>query len=316
MKTKHVTLLLSRFCTLMALPWDAPCERLPVGGQAVIEGVLMKGYQQWGLSVREPDGGLWRRSWSVATWVKRFPWDWPVLRGVAVMADMMKTGYRALNLSAQVALGEEEGGFSLTETVLSLVLAIGAVVGLFLLLPLWISEGLGGRWGWSPHGIHAFEGLVRGGVFVAYLALMGCWGEMRRVFAYHGAEHKTINAFEAGEDLTPEIALRYSRIHRRCGTSFLLVVVAVSILVFGLAGTGGALWRFSSRIVLLPVVVGLSYEIIRWASKDSLLGRWLLAPALLLQYLTTREPSSDQLEVAIDALRVALGDPLPETQNP
>ena len=313
---KRIGVLCSRLFALLALPWDAPCERLPVGGQAVIEGVLMKGYAQWGLSVRQPGGDLWRQRWSVATWVKRFPWDWPVLRGVAVMADMMKTGYRALNLSAQVALGDEEEGFSALETAVSVLLAVGGVVGLFLLLPLWISEGLGHRMGWGPGGIHAFEGAARGGVFVAYLALMGCWGEMRRVFAYHGAEHKTINAYEAGVDLTPDRVLPYSRIHRRCGTSFLLVVVAVSILVFGVAGSGHPVWRFASRIVLLPVVVGLSYEIIRWASRDHLLGRWLMAPALLLQYLTTREPSADQVEVAIDALRVALEPPLPETPNP
>jgi len=164
----------------------------------------------------------------------------------------------------------------------------------------------------SPFWGNIMEGLARAGVFVAYIAIIGLWKDIARVFAYHGAEHKTINAWESGAPLEKEQVSRFSRIHSRCGTSFLLVVVAVSVLVFAAAGRGALLWRVVSRLLLLPVVIGVSYEVIRWCSRRGSLGKILMAPALWLQYLTTREPDLGQIEVALAALDLALeGEDVP-----
>lgn len=279
---------------------------LPVGGQAVIEGVMMRGHSAWGLAIRSPGGEIAKYRWDTSSWAASSPWNWPILRGFCSMLDMIREGYRGLSISASVV--SAEGQPSRWEALLSVALALVMVVGLFLLLPLWLSELLGRRAHVGGVGLKLLEGLVRCAVFVAYIGLMGLIGDMRRVFAYHGAEHKTINAYESGADLTADSVLRFSRIHVRCGTSFLVVVVLVSVLVFGTLGNGGLVWRISSRVVLLPLVVGISYEIIKWASRGGALGRGLIFPALGLQLLTTREPSSDQVEVALSALRLALGD--------
>nr|WP_321503325.1 DUF1385 domain-containing protein [uncultured Dethiosulfovibrio sp.] len=285
---------------------SSSCEKsLPVGGQAVIEGVIMKGPSHWGMAVRKPEGDIFRDRWSCAGWDKKGIWSCPVLRGVATMAEMMREGFRALSRSAQIALGEEEE-LTTKDLVISVLVSIVAVVGLFVALPLWIGD-LFGRWFDLGHvGRHAVEGLARGLVFVAYVGCIGLWKDIREVLMYHGAEHKTINAFEGGSPMTVKRIGSYSRIHPRCGTSFLMVVVVVSILVFSLAGGGGVLWRIGSRVVLLPLVVGLSYEIIRASSKWGSLGRSIMAPALSLQYLTTRVPSGAQIEVALRALESAL----------
>ncbi|NLB82841.1 MAG: DUF1385 domain-containing protein [Synergistaceae bacterium] len=281
-------------------------ERIPVGGQAVIEGVLMKGPERWGLSVRNPEGCIESQSWTNSSMTARMPWKLPLIRGVVTMVEMMSVGFRALNKSAQIAVGEEEK-ITPKELFLSVAVAIIAVVGLFIALPLWLSD-LGMRsWGLTQVGKNVLEGVVRGTVFIAYVAGIGLWSEIRQVFRYHGAEHKTINAFESGADMTPESIRGYSRIHPRCGTSFLLIVVAVSIVVFSIAGHGSILWRIGSRVVLLPVVIGISYEIIKGASCAGFWGRVFMAPAMSFQYLTTREPDLDQIEVALTSLETALG---------
>lgn len=280
-------------------------REIPVGGQAVIEGVLMRGPGNWALAVRDPEGGIWHKKWAVRPWNSSLPWNLPVFRGLATMAEMLVTGFRAISLSAQVALGEEEKIGPL-ELAVTFAIAILGVVGLFVLLPVWISD-LGVRHlGLSRSFGHILEGLARAAVFVAYIAVIGLWKDIARVFAYHGAEHKTINAWESDAPLDRESVSGFSRIHTRCGTSFLLVVVAVSVIVFAAAGHGSLAWRVVSRLVLLPVVIGISYEIIRWCSRNRSLGRVLMAPALWLQYLTTREPDLDQIEVAISALDLAL----------
>ena len=189
---------------------------------------------------------------------------------------------------------------------MSFAVAILGVIGLFILLPVWISD-LGIRYlGMSRFWGNIMEGVARAAVFVAYIALIGLWKDIARVFAYHGAEHKTINAWESGATLDKEQVSRFSRIHSRCGPSFLLVVVAVSVLVFAAAGHGSIAWRVASRLLLLPVVIGVFYEMIRWCSRKGTLGRILMAPALWLQYLTTREPDLEQIEVALAALDLAL----------
>jgi len=290
-------------------------KRMPVGGQAVIEGVLMRGQNRWGLCVRKPEGDIWSTFWGGNPWSKRGFWKLPIFRGMATMAEMLTVGMKAISQSAEIALGEEE---SLTwkDMALSISLAIGGVIGLFLLLPMWLGDL------WLAHvggGLvirHVVEGCARAGVFIGYVGVLGLWGETRRFFAYHGAEHKTINAYEEEAPLTLESVQTFSRIHPRCGTSFLLVVVMVSIVVFALVGNGPLWWKALSRILFLPVVIGVSYEFIRWADKSSGLGKSLIAPALYLQYLTTREPDMAQLEVGIASLEVALGkDPEQKTHN-
>lgn len=280
-------------------------REIPVGGQAVIEGVLMRGPERWALAVRTPEGGIWTRWWHSRPWNSSKPWSLPVFRGVATMGEMLVTGFRAISLSAQVNLGEDEkiGPLELAATF---GVAILGVVGLFIILPVWISD-LGVRFmGLDQLWSHIIEGIARAGVFIAYIAVIGLWNDIARVFAYHGAEHKTINAWESKASLDPVTVSGYSRIHARCGTSFLLVVIAVSVVVFAVAGDGPIIWRILSRVVLLPVVIGISYEIIRWCAKNSSAGRILMLPALWLQYLTTREPNLGQIEIAVSALELAL----------
>lgn len=280
-------------------------KRIPVGGQAVIEGVLMKGPEHWGLVVREPDGGLWSKAWLGAEWLKRGAWKWPIIRGFASMVEMMRVGIRALSLSAERALGEDDS-FSPIELIVSIGFALLMVVGLFIALPVWLSDKIT-SWLDASYAVkNVIEGVVRGTVFVSYVAVVGMWKDIRRVFAYHGAEHKTINAYERMLPLTPESVAACSRIHRRCGTSFLLVVVVVSILVFSFFGDGPIWLRAGARVLLLPLVIGLSYEVIRGASKSDTWGKYLIMPALSLQYVTTREPDESMLEVAIKSLEVAL----------
>ena len=252
-------------------------EKIPIGGQAVIEGVLMKGPSRWGLSVRKPSGEIWSEHWTT----------------------------RALNRSAELYLGEEEK-ITFGEMLLSVVVALVAVVGLFIAFPVWISEFLARTFGYSTIVQNLLEGAMRGLVFILYVGTIGLWKDIREVFRYHGAEHKTINAFENGAEMTPSSVTRYSRIHPRCGTSFLLVVVAVSIIVFSFVAQGSLLWKALTRVLLLPLVIGISYEFIRFSSRSTSWGRYLIFPALSLQYLTTREPNEQQIEVALSSLESAL----------
>lgn len=290
---------------VMAVP-----EKIPVGGQAVIEGVLMKGPEHWGLAVRDPKGEIVLKSWLGSEWVKKGFWKCPVIRGFATMVEMMRIGMKALSMSADISLGEEEK-ISPVETAVSVIVALAAVVGLFVALPMFVSEYLAGHFGLSHFCKNIAEGIIRGVVFIGYVAAISLWKDIARVFEYHGAEHKTINAYESGAPLMPESVSKFSRIHRRCGTSFLIVVIVVSIIVFSVVGGGSAAWRVGSRVLLLPLVVGVSYEFIKSAANSDTWGKYCIAPALSLQYITTREPSLDQIEVAIAALGVAL-DPYKE----
>jgi uncharacterized protein YqhQ len=303
----------------MALPvWSwatffgnaAPARKIPVGGQAVIEGVLMKGPKFWGLAVRQPDGEIFRDKWANSSMTMRYPWKLPLLRGVVTMVEMMGVGFRALGKSAEIALEESEEKLTKKDLVLAVAIGILAVVGLFIALPMWLSEAVANFFDFSGVARNALEGAARGVVFVGYVAAIGFMSDIRQVFRYHGAEHKTINAYESansGEtELTPAGIASKSRIHPRCGTSFLLVAILIGIVVFSAIGKGGMLWRLGSRVLLLPLVIGVSYEIIRLASKSGFIGRLLMSPMLSLQYLTTREPNLEQIEVALTSLNVAL----------
>jgi uncharacterized protein YqhQ len=289
---------------------------MPVGGQAVIEGVLMKGENRWGLAVRRPDGEIFKESWPNSSRVKRLPWKLPLFRGFVTMVEMVGIGFRALSRSAEIALGDSEEELTKRDAAIAVFVGILAVVGLFIALPLWLSERGAALLGLSAAGRNVLEGILRGVIFVGYVAVIGLWEDIRRVFRYHGAEHKTINAFEKGafgdgedvrKNMTPEFVAAQSRIHPRCGTSFLLIAILIGIVVFSVIGGGGILWRVGTRVALLPLVIGISYEIIRLASKSGFIGKCLMFPMLSLQYLTTREPDLKQIEVAMTSLGIALG---------
>jgi len=279
--------------------------RMPAyGGQAVIEGVMMRGQKAVAIAMRAPDqqivvhseplGAIYR-----SVWVKI-----PFLRGVVTLWDALSLGMRALTTSANTQSGEEEKleGVSL---YLTLGLSLTIAIGLFFLAPALVGQlserylQINAWWG------NLLEGLIRLGLLVGYIWVIGRLPDIARVFAYHGAEHKTINAYEAGAELTPEVVAGYSLEHPRCGTSFLLTLVVMSVLLFSLFGPLPVFWRLISRLLMIPVLAGLAYEYIRWTANHLDWGwvRWLIKPNLALQHLTTREPGLDMLEVAIRAFQ-------------
>ena len=303
---KKLNMLFMLVMNLFTMQAESDFKKIPVGGQAVIEGVLMKGKNLWGLAVRRPAGDIFHENWPHSSRTQRMPYKLPLIRGVVTMCEMMATGFKALSRSAEVALEETQEKLTFKDILLSIFIAIFAVGGLFIALPLWLA----GKLASTPLSINILEGILRAVIFISYVAIIGLWSDIREVFRYHGAEHKTINAFEKGLEMTPENIMKCSRIHPRCGTSFLLIAVIVSIIIFSpvktlIAGESFAL-QVLARIILIPVVIGISYEIIRFASKSGTLGLCLISPFLTLQYLTTREPDIKQSEVALISLDTAL----------
>ncbi len=288
----------------------------PIGGQAVLEGVMMRGVSTWSVAVRKPEGDIEVTSEPLVSWAKRHRvLRLPVIRGVVALAESLKIGFRALAISANAQLAEEDeqepiGGFTWGITIaLSLVLAIG----LFFVIPVGATSLIKDELG-SALLFWLVEGVLRTAIFIGYILLISRLPDLRRVFEYHGAEHKTISAFEAGDELTPERAARYSRLHPRCGTSFLLIVMVIAIFVFAPIGLPEWYWLLLSRILGIPLIAGLSYEVIKWAGKNRY-RRWvrtLMWPGLMLQNLTTREPDHEELEVAIRALEAVLAVEKPE----
>ncbi|MBQ7561256.1 MAG: DUF1385 domain-containing protein [Synergistaceae bacterium] len=266
----------------------------------------MKGQNLWGLAVRKPGGDIFKENWPHSSRTQRYPYKLPLIRGVVTMCEMLATGFKALSRSAEVALEETQEKLTFKDILLSIALAVFAVGGLFIALPLWLAGYLAS----TPLYVNIIEGVLRAVIFIAYVAIIGLWSDIREVFKYHGAEHKTINAFESGQEMTPENIMKCSRIHPRCGTSFLLIAVIVSIIVFSpvktfIAGESFIL-QVLARIILIPVVIGISYEIIRLAANSGKLGLCIIAPFLTLQFLTTREPNINQAEVALISLDTAL----------
>jgi uncharacterized protein YqhQ len=279
------------------------------GGQAVIEGVMMRGRRQATVCVRRSDGRIVSRTELLpATLYQNRLARLPFVRGLVMLWEMIILGTRMMLFSANVqARAEADQEIPKTLVGVMIVFSLTFAVGVFFVLPLLLARAGG-------HAVHGsllsnlLEGAVRLALFVGYLILMGRLPQMRRVFQYHGAEHKTINAYENGADLTPRAVQRFSTIHVRCGTAFLLWVVVVSILVFGLLGRPPLLLGVLARVVLVPVIAALSYEILRLGARYYHLRavRAVLEPGLWLQRLTTREPTDDQVEVAISALRPVL----------
>ncbi len=278
-------------------------SRFPLyGGQAVIEGVMMRGTHSVAIAMRAPNHAITVHKEPLGALYKHQLIKIPFLRGVVMLLDALLLGIRALTISANTQTGENEKieGPVLYVT-LFISLAIG--VGLFFLAPAALGQlserflGFGAWWG------NLLEGLIRLGLLIGYVWAVGQMAEIRRVFAYHGAEHKTINAYEAGVDLTPENVEKFSIEHPRCGTAFLLTLVLLSILIFSLLGPLPFAWRMASRILLLPALASIAYEYIRWTANhlDMKVVQLLIKPNLALQHLTTREPTKDMLEVAIAA---------------
>lgn len=288
-----------------------------IGGQAVIEGVMMRAPKVMTIAVRRPDGEIIVRKDAVDLLSERFPLlKKPILRGVVALAQSMVLGIKALNFSAEQALPEEEkkktGEMSSLLIGATLVGSFGLGIGLFFFLPLYLTKLLGGPFDIvdkSSIVFNAVDGVIRIVFFLAYIWGITFMKDIRRVFEYHGAEHKVIYAHEAGEELTVENVRKYSTLHPRCGTSFLLIVMLMAILVFSMIPQDWSfLYKALSRLVLLPIIAGLSYEAIKFSAKkkDSALVAAMIAPGLWLQKITTRPPSDDQLEVAIRAMQEAL----------
>jgi len=275
------------------------------GGQAVIEGVMMRGQKAYAVAMRAPDGKIAIHTEKLANVYRSGITKVPFLRGAILLWDALGLGMHALTLSANIQTGEDEKleGPALYLT-LGLSLAFG--IGLFFLLP----AGIGG---WVEHLLaqnasalwvgNLLEGIVRLMLLIGYIWAISFLPDVKRLFMYHGAEHKTINAYEAGAELRPEEVAKYPIEHARCGTAFLLTLVLLSIVVFTALGPLPMLWRLLSRILLIPILAGIAVEYIRWTANNlkSPIVRWMIKPNLAMQHLTTREPDHSMLEVAIES---------------
>jgi uncharacterized protein YqhQ len=277
-----------------------------MGGQAVMDGVMMRGATTWAVAVRNQDGEIELAIHDAPRWAERWS-KVPLVRGIMTLAESLTLGMRALMWSATRQLPEDE---EVSSGAMAWAVGIALVffTALFILLPAVAARGLGGvvgRHGWQ---FNVAEGVLRLAIFIGYLALIARLADVRRVFQYHGAEHKAIAAYENGVELTPESAQRFTTEHVRCGTNFLLTVMLLTIVVYSFVGRPGWAVLIASRIVLIPLIAALSYEVIRFAAKhmDRRTVRVLMRPGLTLQRLTTREPTLDQLEVAIASLRAVM----------
>ena len=312
------------------------------GGQAVMEGVMMRGRHSWGVAVRRPSGGIARFSFPLTPAGERHRWlKLPVVRGVVALYESMSLGVRALGIAANVGLegspsdgpsdaatsttmkpaeddlptdaspagddataDTDEPVFGWKQLAGTLVVAVAFAVGLFIVVPLFVVKAFEEIFS-NPFVFNLVEGLIRIALFVLYILVMSLIPDLRRVFQYHGAEHKVIHAYEACGRPDAEGASRQSPLHPRCGTGFLLVVLVLAVFVFAIVGKPDLQWLVVSRIVGIPIIIGIAYEIgIKWLGKHphGLVARVLLWPGLQLQRLTTREPTPDQLEVAVAAL--------------
>jgi uncharacterized protein YqhQ len=287
----------------------------PLGGQAVLEGVMMRGVSTWAVAVRKPPeegdagpGEIDVKASPLISWMKRRRiYRWPVIRGVVALAESLAIGMRALSISANAQLPEEDQEISGGLWAGTIVIALVFAVGLFFVVPVGLTSLVKDQLGSSVL-FWLVEGVLRTSIFLGYLLLLSRLPDLRRVFEYHGAEHKVISCYEAEDQLTPERAKLYSRLHPRCGTSFLLIVMIMAIFVFAPIGLPSWWILVLTRILGVPVIAGLSFEVIKWAGRNRR-RRWVQAiiwPGMQLQKLTTREPDLDQLAVSIAALEAVL----------
>ena len=301
----------------------------PIGGQAVIEGVMMRGKTSYAMAVRSPANSIVVIKDTLSSAAKRYKiYSLPIIRGVVAMIDSMALGMKLMTKSADIAMEEaaqeppskfekwleDKLGGKLTDVMIFISVAIALVIGtsLFILLPAFIASFTNPIIGEHTWALGIFEGLLRIAILVAYILLISRMKDIRRVFQYHGAEHKCINCLESSRELTIENVTSCSRLHKRCGTSFLLFVMIISMVTFFFVRTDVILFRFGMSILLVPFIAGLSYEVIRWAGRsDSRFVKLVSVPGLWLQRLTTQEPDPEQIEVAITALNEVLNDNQP-----
>ena len=321
-RSGHIARLLAAMQLLPALESG---EETLVGGQAVLEGVMMRSPHAWGIAVRKPSGEMVLHSEALERLSEKHTWmGWPIVRGVATLAQAMKLGVRALFYAANVALGEmppDEKGkkveISGWVAAVNIIFSLGFFIVAYKFLPLLAATGLKHRYPVFENYFlfNLVDGLIRIALFLAFIWGTSLWADLRRVYQYHGAEHKTVFAFESGEPVTIPAAQRFTTYHPRCGTSFLMTVMLISIFVYTLVPVQSFAARLLIRILLLPVIAGLSYEIIRFAAKVRAkntrgIRSWLFVamtkPGLWLQRITTQPPADDQVECAIRALDEAM----------
>lgn len=278
-----------------------------IGGQAVIEGVMMRSPQKTAIAVRKPNREIFLYEENTSSLAKKYKFlKLPLIRGVLSLIESMALGFRALSISADLSAQEEGEELTKKDMILAFVTAVFFAVLLFVVIPTVTANFLKGYFS-NLIFLNLAEGLIRIIIFLLYIVIISKIKDIQRIFEYHGAEHKVIYCYEMGEELKVENAKKYSTLHPRCGTNFLLIVMVISILLFSVLGWQGIVKRIVSRILLLPLVSGLSYEVIKYsAKKQNAFVRIISYPGLMLQKLTTREPDENQLEVAIKALKGVL----------
>ena len=284
-------------------------EPLLVGGQAVIEGVLMRTKERTAVAVRNDKGKIVRKEWNIPALSKRVKiFKYPFIRGVGVLYETTAIGFKALSFSANAAAGKDEKGADVLgkrEMIFSFLFAFIVAILLFFVAPLYLTGIIVKN---NSFLFNLIDGLLRLLAFLAYLALISLFRDVQRIFQYHGAEHMTIHAYEHRDPLLPAKIRKYPTMHPRCGTSFLLIVILLSILVFSVVSPAGFVLKLFSRLVLLPVIAGASYELLRLGAKfeKNILMRMLVSPGLLLQKITTKVPDDSQILVAVAALKEVL----------
>jgi uncharacterized protein YqhQ len=302
---------------------DGPVKHTHIGGQAVLEGIMMRGKYNWAVAVRTPDGSIHSEEHDLVSAAGKHAWmRWPVVRGVVALVETLALAMRAFTVSASLSGETEDEQLSGREITLSMALGIALAAGLFILLPAFATNLIVGKATIHPFRWNIVDGVIRVFAFFVYIWAISSMKDIQRVFAYHGAEHKTIHAYEHGLPLEPPLIQRYSTMHVRCGTSFLLMVMVVSILVFSLVPVrllatamgihgrlGVVLLLIVSRLILIPLVAGLAYEItVKWAGNnaENPFVKVLLWPGLQLQRMTTREPDDSMIEVAVVATQLVI----------
>jgi uncharacterized protein YqhQ len=286
----------------------------PIGGQAVLEGVMMRGVRTWAVAVRLPDDDIELHSYPLRSLLQRRTiWRLPVLRGVVALVDSLRIGIKAIGIAANLQVGDEGEEISGPMWALTVFLGLALAVVLFFVVPVGVTSIFKDQLG-SAFLFWVVEGLLRTAIFLGYLVVISRLRDLRRLFQYHGAEHKTIACYEAGMELTPENAQTFSRLHPRCGTSFLLIVMIVAIFAFAPIGLPAWYWLIATRVLGIPLIAGVSFEIIKLTGKhrDAGWAKVVMWPGMQLQRLTTREPDLDQLTVAIAALEAVLEDEQPD----
>jgi len=307
-------------------------NKFNIGGQAVMEGVMMRGKNEYAMAVRKQDGQLYLEKQPLVLITEKYPiLSWPIIRGIAAFGSSLSLGFKTLMKSADITAEgimddtsvepskfekflQNKLGDKLEKVIVyvSVAIAIIIAIGMFVLLPVFIGSMfaplLSGRTGW----LGVIEGVVRIIIFLLYVWLASFANDIKRVYQYHGAEHKTIHCYEAGEPLKTENVRRYSCLHKRCGTSFLLIVMIISMVVLLFVKTETIWLRFLSRLLLIPVIAGISYEVIKWAGNcDNLLVKIVSFPGLSLQRITTAEPDDLQIETAVAAMQALIEDDAP-----